>query len=296
MSSKDLNKMYDNLENTNNNIKKKKISFLTIFIVLIFIILISGVGFLVYKNIPKEDQKVATDFNTDVINDIETGIVGQKSSNIGNIPINIPAWQKKYYKEMNAEDIVSMLKFTNENVIGQSLDFLPSVEDGFTSDKAQEYVNELAPNMYYVPMTKEDIQKDLSIYIYRLINPIFGGWTEYIYADNKKEDETKTRQIIYTGMFDIDLGKKLMNANKDLIPLYNQEFTSENSKGVEFIGVIRGGEFSVVNDKEFKITLIVDFMKSKDSIWKTKKYILGFKINDGNKLVITSGEMIDITK
>lgn len=75
-----------------------------------------------------------------------------------------------------------ILDYYSDSEMTSSSNTLPSEESGYTSDPAQEYLEDGSMNPYYSFWTAEVFQAEVGTDIQRLINPSFGGWDLYQYS------------------------------------------------------------------------------------------------------------------
>lgn len=201
-------------------------------------------------------------------------------------PIELPDFLKKTYTELTPEDEDAMIAYSSNNFIGWNSNIFPSEADGFTSDKNKEYDKDGLPNPNYVAMTGNDLNKALSYSIYRIINPIFGDWKEF--QGPTFRDISEVNEILYRDLAGLELQSQLSTDNYPR--LFNIDYNKDNYGGAledvpgerlaKFIGIIKEGNISY-SDNKIDVNLTVDYMKSKDELYETKKLTLNFEIIDG---------------
>ena len=202
-------------------------------------------------------------------------------------PVELPSYLKSEWKLLSDEDKKSLRDSQDENLFGDLTSGYPSEEGGFTSDKAKIFDDEGFPNIYYTTITKESIKYNVLSYLNRLINPIYGGWTEFQYGKEHKSSELN--ESIYKDMFSTSFIEK----NKNNMPFFTDK--EANNYGYEwietkdnvyprFIGTVDGISDIETDDSMNKITVTSSVSlygnTKKEKITKKYKIIMTLITND----------------
>lgn len=223
MEEKDLkskfNSLSDNediIENTKGKTNRQKLASIIVAAIVFILIIITGLSYIIGHQ-TKKDIKV----NEAIRSSKTTGKTYKESKKY-----DIPHWGQSAYSAMSDDDkkllMSSVKKGTFENMVVS----YPSENDGFTSNPELEYDSDGLPNVYYTTATQEDIRYYTNLYLNRIINPVFGGWTEYQYG--KEYDSTKMEKVIYSDMFTNDY----LETNSTKLPFLTDK--DKNDYGVSW--------------------------------------------------------------
>ena len=271
--------------------KKKKVNLAIISLISIITLGSLGAGYYVWNsNLNNNNSKVES-----TKKEIATPIDSSSNTEILEAaPLELPNWAKKSHLSQTENDIKEMIKYSNDNFIGLQTEIYPSTEDGFTSDPNKQYDEDGLPNEYYVVLTSEELNKQLSNIVYRITNPIFGEWSSMQYPSDRdiSQESINLLQDISTAEF-IDKykennGPKLFLFDYDKNN-YNESFSNDNG-ATRFVGIIKDGSIVYNQDDTILIDMTVDFMKNQTEIFTTKKYKLNLKIED-KKVLLNGGEI-----
>ena len=194
-----VNKMFETLTeaddtqvNQNNNIKKRRKTN-ALLLAGTSILLISGIAGALILFSPK-GQTIIQKTNT-----IQTNVATQQDSNITDEhSVTLPNWAYNHYNDKRQELREGLMTSLDSTAFGNMITNFPSEQNGFTSDSSKEIVDGL-PNLYYTTATQEDIRFYTLSYLNRIINPIYGSWTEYQYGDQR--DANNVASFLYSDMF-----------------------------------------------------------------------------------------------
>jgi hypothetical protein len=101
----------------------------------------------------------------------------QESTN--EFPVELDAWQKKTLTDENAKEIYPAIEmYYNGSILESYALTLPSESTGYTSDPAQELLEDGTLNPMFSYWTKELYVRETGAMLERLINPTFGNWVE----------------------------------------------------------------------------------------------------------------------
>lgn len=232
-----------------------------------------------------------------------------RSTNLGDssqefsYPVELPSYLKSEWKLLSDEDKKSLRDSQDENLFGDLTSGYPSEEGGFTSDKAKIFDDEGFPNIYYTTITKESIKYNVLSYLNRLINPIYGGWTEFQYGKEHKSSELN--ESIYKDMFSTSFIEK----NKNNMPFFTDK--EANNYGYEwietkdnvyprFIGIVDGISDIETDDSMNKITVTSSVSlygnTKKEKITKKYKIIMTLITNDDSENLVIDDIKIEEEK
>lgn len=222
-----------------------------------------------------------------------------RSTNLGDYsqefsyPVELPSYLKSEWKLLSDEDKKSLRDSQDENLFGDLTSGYPSEEGGFTSDKAKIFDDEGFPNIYYTTITKESIKYNVLSYLNRLINPIYGGWTEFQYGKEHKSSELN--ESIYKDMF----SSSFIEKNKNNMPFFTDK--EANNYGYEwietkdnvyprFIGIVDGISDIETDDSMNKITVTSSVSlygnTKKEKITKKYKITMTLITNDESENLV----------
>lgn len=200
-----------------------------------------------------------------------------ESNNSYTLPVELPKYLSSEWKMLSDDEKKSLQDSQDETIFGDMTSGYPSEEAGFTSDKAKMYNDEGFPNIYYTTATRESLKYQIISYINRLINPIYGGWTEYQYGKQYKTSEMN--ENIYKDMF----SDEYINNNKTNMPFFTDK--ESNDYGYEWIESKEGlyprfiGTINEISDIEtddgfnqIKVTSSVTLYANTKKEKITKKY------------------------
>ena len=302
-NNKSLEEMFDNLsteetkitDTKESKIKKRKVS---IIIGTLTSVLLLGVGGAYYIS---QQETVEVERATNTVTVEDTGNKINNSTN-NNQVIPLPDWAKKHYSTLNEDETNQMLTSLDNGIFGNLIQSIPSVNEGYTSDKLKMLDEEGFPNLYYTTFTQEEVKSEIIVYLNRIINPIFGGYIDFQYGtENKPED---INPLVYSDMFTEDY----LTKHKNNIPLlvdkdknnfgYEWEDTKDNKKA-RIIGIVQDIEELSSNDEFTEITIkarVATFANTKNFQIR-KNYNVTMKLvgneagNSDNKLLISDFEM-----
>lgn len=254
------------------------------------ILSVAAIGFFLF-NRPTE-QKVDTNNqsqNKVVIQEKKkkiTNLNSEKTAELSVKPVKTPDYLRKPYSSITEEEVKEMMKSNETNFIGRFSQSHPQKSEGFTSDKSKEFDKDGLPNMYYVSITGEDINKQISNIIYRIIDPTYGGWTAF------QRPNTRELPYIYEAIYqDIatveyreQMGKEdfqgLIFIDKDQNN-YNGKFNEAKGNQARFVGKLLNGSLTHENEDTIRLKMDVEYKENEETTFVTKSYDIVLKKEDG---------------
>lgn len=275
---------------------RKSVPTLIAMVVIPAIILIAGLAiFTLFKLKPKTDNQVIESS----VAITETVEAGGKEIEVATDRWGLPDYLLTSHNFLSVEQEAKMLEDIEDMFIGQSLSSYPSSKNGFTSDKEKEYEeNGILPNPYYVPILREDMEIQIYSIINRLINPIFGEWTELQTNRANIDDDTYNDRLVeYFGdVLDIDALNQLQKGDRsEYISIdYDKNYFDNAFKSLEdtgapfFVGVLRDdGEIIFNDDGSIDIAITVDYKTGNTSVYKTLNHQIRLVQQDERLVVAT---------
>ena len=101
------------------------------------------------------------------------------------IPFDTDDWQQSSYDSKKDSETLrnDVLKTTSGNSLDRSSGTLPSETNGFTSDITKIELDDGTINPMFSYWTKEVFEFEVGLITERLLNPVFGGWEDYQWAE-----------------------------------------------------------------------------------------------------------------
>lgn len=204
------------------------------------VLLLSGAGFGIWKALPKDQgqvesqtQQVSNNKQTQkqaAVNSVSNSGTGSVASqpSVSDAPTGDPedsTWRAKKFTELTKADYENSRAVNANNLIGQIAGGAPSEKDGFTSDPSKAYEdNGIIPNKYYTYLTAEEMERQLTDIIYRIIDPVYGGWNDVKDVNNSFLDIRSEKSK------NLDFNKLVTRDHKEVVkilPNYNSNHTGD---------------------------------------------------------------------
>lgn len=212
-----------------------------------------------------------------------------------NTKVVLEDWEKVSKSDMTDKQKEKMLEKVSESTLGEMFVGMPSAAEGFTSNREEMVDEDYVPNPYYVDLTKEEFIEQYNDIIMRITNPIYGEW-EDLQLESKEKIDTKAYYAqIFKGVSDGELISNTKSEERSpmmfdydangFAAIYDKKQIDKN--GARIVGKLTKGDMLYESEDRMVSDITVTYYLPDGSSFD-RDMKLGLKINEENKLILTS--------